>query len=211
MIKAVIFDRDGVLIDSEYTNVKAAELVFGEFGIELTEDEKRWIVGRHPLDYTIPLIKKYDFDFDKYRALQREKYHQVLELTPVFDKTIKLLKEIHKKGILIALCTSSNRVDSIKILERLGIKDLFTVLVTKEDYEKSKPNPEPYLVTAQKLGVKPTECLVVEDSEMGLKSALSAGMKCIVIFNEYTKGHDFSGALKVVGSADEIELEEIFN
>lgn len=211
MIKAVIFDRDGVLIDSEYTNVKAAELAFGEFGIQLTEDEKQWIVGRHPLDYTIPLMEKYDFDFDKYRALQREKYRQVLESTPVFEKTIELLKEIHRKGLLIALCTSSNRADSEKILEGIGIKKLFTELVTKEDYSKSKPDPEPYLLTAQRLGVKPEECLVIEDSEMGLKSALSAGMQCIVIYNEYTKGHDFSGALEVVSSADEINSEDIIS
>ncbi len=211
MIKAVIFDRDGVLIDSEYTNVKAAELTFGEFGIRLTEDEKKWVVGRHPSDYLIPLMKKYYFDYDKYREIQREKYHQVLKSTPVFEKTIRLVKEIHRKGLSIALCTSSNRPDSVKILEDIGIKNLFTAIVTKEDYSKRKPDPEPYLVTAQKLSIKPEECLVVEDSEVGLKSALNAGMKCIVIYNEYTKEHDFSGALEVVGSADEIRIEEIIN
>ena len=211
MIKAVIFDRDGVLIDSEYTNVKAAELAFGELGIWLTEDEKKWIVGRHPSDYLIPLMEKYDFDYDKYRELQREKYHQVLESTPVFEKTIKLVKEIHRKGLSIALCTSSNRTDSVKILEDIGIKNLFTAIVTKEDYSKRKPDPEPYLITAQKLGIRPEDCLVIEDSEIGLKSASSAGMKCIIIYNEYTKGHDFSGALDVVGSADEIRLEEIIS
>jgi len=75
MIKAVIFDRDGVLIDSEFTNVKAAELAFQEFGITLTPEEKDWVVGRHPDDYLIPLMEKYDINYEKYRELQKKILH----------------------------------------------------------------------------------------------------------------------------------------
>lgn len=209
MIEAVIFDRDGVLVDSEYTNIKAAELSFAELGIELTEDEKKWIVGRHQLDYLIPFKQKYHFSEEKFIELQRKNYYEVLESTPVIEKTIELLKKLHRRKIPIALCTSSGREGSEKLLSKLNIKDLFTLLVTKEDYSKRKPDPDPYQITAKKLGLKPDECLVIEDSEVGLKSALAAGMKCIVIYNKYTEEHDFSGALKIVGSADEIELSEL--
>lgn len=209
MIKAIIFDRDGVLIDSEFTNVKAAELAFSEFGIILTQQEKDWIVGRHPDEYLIPLKEKYDIDYGKYREFQRKYYIEIFESTPLFEETIKLLKAIYDKGIALALCTSSNRELTIHLLERIGIQDLFQVLVTKGDYSKRKPDPEPYIVTAGKLGVKPEDCLVIEDSDVGLKSAIGAGMKCIIIYNEYTKNQDFTGAFKVVNSADKIDLEEV--
>ena len=211
MTKAVIFDRDGVLIDSEYTNVKSADLAFGEMGIELTEHEKELIVGRHPADYSIPLMKKYDFNYEEFREIQREKYIQILESTPVFEQTVNFAKQIHRRGIPVAICTSSNRTLTDNILEDIGIKNLFSTIVTKEDYSKRKPDPEPYLTTAVKLGIDPKDCLVIEDSEIGLKSALNAGMKCIVIYNEYTKNHDFKGALKVVGTASELNLEEILD
>lgn len=209
MIKAVIFDRDGVLIDSEATNIKAAELAFGEFGIKLTQEEKDGIVGRHPDDYLIPFKEKYDIDYEKYRELQRKYYIEYFGSTPLFEGTINLLKEISSRGITLALCTSSNRELTFQLLERIGVRDLFQVVVAKGDYSKRKPDPEPYMVTAEKLGIKPEDCLVIEDSDVGLKSAIGAGMKCVVIYNEYTRNQDFTGAFKVVSSADIIDLEEL--
>ncbi len=209
MIKAVIFDRDGVLLDSEYTNIRAGELAFQELGITLTEEEKRSIVGRHPDDYAKPLIAKYGVDYDKFRELQRSNYFEVLESTPIFEKTIQLLRDIHAHGIAVALCTSSRIESTVPLLEKLGIRDLFQVLVGKEDYTNRKPDPEPYQVTAKKLGVNPADCLVIEDSEVGMRSALGAGMRCIVIFNDHTKDHDFSGAWRIVDSAAALDLSEI--
>ena len=212
MIKAVIFDRDGVLIDSEFTNVKAAELAFSEFGIALSQQEKDWIVGRHPDDYLIPLLEKYGIENDdKFRKLQSERYFKILDSTPFFEKAIDLLKELHDKKLVLGLCTSSDKETTFRLLEKKGIRDLFQEVVAKGDCSKRKPNPEPYLITAKKLGVQPDECLVIEDSDIGLKSALNAGMKCVIIFNEYTKNQNFTGAFKVVGSADEIELEEVIS
>jgi len=122
-----------------------------------------------------------------------------------------LLQAIHKRGLPVALCTSSSRIASIKLLEKLGIEDLFTLVVGKEDYTYRKPDPEPYQVTAQKLGIAPKDCLVIEDSEVGLKSAVAAGMQCIVIYNDHTKEHNFSGAVRVVSSAAELDLNEILS
>ena len=211
MIKAVIFDRDGVLVDSEYTNIRAGELAFQDLGVILTDEEKKSIVGHHVDVYSKPLLEKYGIAYDTFRPLQRTHYYELLESTPVFEHTIQLLKDIHARGIPVALCTSARIESSLELLERLGIKDLFRVLVGSEDYSKRKPDPEPYLATAKKLGVNPADCLVIEDSEVGLKSALNAGMSCIVIFNDYTKDHDFTGAVRVVSTAAELDLDDITN
>ncbi len=209
MIKAVIFDRDGVLLDSEYANVRSGELAFGELGVTLTDTEKKSIVGRHPEEYTQPILMKHNLSYDKLEKLLRDRYYELFESTPVFEETIQMLKDIHAAGITLALCTSAAKGSTVRLLEGLGIKDLFQEIVTKEDYSRRKPDPEPYLVTAQKLGIAPQDCLVIEDSEVGLKAALGAGMKCIVIFNAYTKEHDFNGAQQVVDSASKLNLSEI--
>lgn len=142
-------------------------------------------------------------------SFKKKYYIEIFESTPLFGKTIKFLKTIHSKGIILALCTSSNRELTTQLLERIGIQDLFQEIVAKGDYSKRKPDPEPYLVAASKLSIAPGDCLVVEDSDVGLKSALNAGMKCIIIFNKYTKKQNFTGALRVVSSADKLNFDEI--
>lgn len=210
MYKAVIFDRDGVLLDSEYTNIKAGELAFSELGITITEDEKKSIVGRHPAEYALPILEKYHLPHEEFTPLQRNYYYKILKETPIFEKTIQMLKDMYARGLTLALCTSSSKAGTLDLLEGIGIRGLFKEIVTKEDYSKRKPDPEPYLVTAKKLGNEPSECLVIEDSEVGLKSALNAGMNCVIIYNQYTKDHNFSGAKLVVDSADKIDLDKLF-
>lgn len=90
MIKAVIFDRDGVLLDSEYTNIRAGELAFAEFGVRLTDDEKKSIVGHHPESYAPSILQKHGLDYAAFKPLQGKHYNEVLEHTPVFEKTIQL-------------------------------------------------------------------------------------------------------------------------
>ncbi len=211
MIKAVIFDKDGVLHDSEYANIRAGELAFEQLSAQLTKEERNSIVGRHVDDYAPPLLKKYKLDYDEMRQLQKKLYYELVESTPVFEKTIAMLKNIHAKGVTVALCTSAAKENTMRLLDDLKITNLFQEIVTKNDYSKRKPDPEPYITTAQKLGLEPQECLVVEDSEVGMQAALAAGMRCIVIFNDYTKDHNFAGATQVVDSADKLDVSKILS
>lgn len=209
MIKAVIFDRDGVIIDSESVHVNSFVSTYNEMGIDVSKGEMNHIAGKHPEDHVPPIIENYDVSYDDVRNIQRVKYLSMINSAKFFNDTIKILKKIHKLGLPIALTTTASLKTTSPILKKAKIIDLFKVIVTEEDYKKRKPDPEPYLVTARKLGVKPSECLVFEDSNSGLKSAKAAGMKCIIIYNEYTKNQDFSIADMVVGSAKEINLSEI--
>jgi HAD superfamily hydrolase (TIGR01509 family) len=213
MIKAVIFDKDGVLIDSEDTHGRSMEYAFRDYGVELSADDKKLIVGRSPLDYLPKLAQQYNLTsetMDELRAAQKEHFYELLKSTPVFHKTIALLKALRGMGIPVALCTSGSKENARATLELIGAQGYFQVITTREDTQKRKPDPDPYLVTAAKLGIDPGDCLVIEDSETGLRSALNAGMKCIVIYNNYTQDHDFTGALAVVESADKINVKELF-
>jgi HAD superfamily hydrolase (TIGR01509 family) len=209
MIQAVIFDRDGVLIDSEFTNVAAAAHSFQQLGIPITEKEKTQVVGRHPDDYLPYFQEKYDVEYEEFRKLQREVYATILATTPLFPATVQLVRQLHRQRVRLGLCTSSSEESTKALLQRIGIADLFEVVVTKKDYVRRKPDPEPYLVTAKKLFIHPKDCLVIEDSRVGLESALNAGMTCVIITNRYTKDQDFTGALKVVESADQLDVDAI--
>jgi len=120
--------------------------------------------------------------------------------------------KLKKQNYKIALTTSSDLKTTKMLLKRIKkLNDYIDVIITRENYKKSKPNPEPYLVTAKKLKVKPNECVVVEDSLPGLKSAKSAGMKCIVIPTGLTKKQNFKEADLIVKSAKDINLEKFLN
>lgn len=208
---AFIFDRDGVILDSEKANLNSGVNAFKALGINLTEEEKKHIIARYPDDYIKYYQDKYEFSYEKFRELQILEYYELLKITPIFYNTINFIKTLKQKKIKLALTTSSNIISTEKVLIRTGLEDIFDVIVTYEDCSKRKPDPEPYLITAEKLGIDPFYCVVVEDSEIGLISAKKAGMRCIIIPNEYTKDQDFKKADLVVDSAEGIDTHPFFN
>jgi HAD superfamily hydrolase (TIGR01509 family) len=210
-MKAVIFDRDGVILDSESININSAVKAFQELGIAIKEEEKDWIVGRHPDDYKKLFLKKYDFSYEEFRKIQRKTYYELLESTPLFDETILLIRRLHKLKIPLALTTSSGLKSTLQVLKNANLENVFTIIVTYEDYKKRKPNPESYEITAKKLKLNPEDCVVIEDSSVGIEAAKNAGMKCIAIPNEYTKNQDFSKADLIVDSAKKIDIELLNN
>lgn len=206
-MKAVIFDRDGVILDSESTNIESVVKAFLELGIKIKDEEKEWIIARHPADFKEDFLKHYDFSYEDFIKIQKRIYHELLESTPLFQRTVSLIKELHKLGITLALTTSSGPDSTKKVLKKSGLENVFKVIITNDYYEKKKPDPEPYRVTAEKLSLEPQDCVVVEDSQVGVESARSAGMKVIAVPNEYTKNQDFSKANIIVDSANDINME----
>jgi HAD superfamily hydrolase (TIGR01509 family) len=197
--KAIIFDRDGIIINSEPINLSSAIKAFKKQGIEITEDEKKIIIGTHPRDYQDIFEKKYpDLDFTEYREYKRKLYVKGQKTAPLFAETIKLIKKLYQQKTPLALVTSSSGTGTLDILKRAGIDNLFKTIVTFEDCEKRKPAPDCYLIAAKKLGLKPSDCLVFEDTQIGLEAAKQAGMTCYVIPTQTTKNQDFSKADKVI-------------
>jgi beta-phosphoglucomutase-like phosphatase (HAD superfamily) len=116
---------------------------------------------------------------------------------------------LKKAGFRLALASSSN-FDHIQIvLKKLNLEDCFEVILSGDHVEKGKPNPEIYQKTAQKLRVRPEQCLVLEDTQTGVSAAKGAKMKCIAVPNQYTKGQDFSKADVRVKSLLDISIKII--
>lgn len=169
------------------------------------------MVAKHPADYQNYFQDQYDFSYPEFRKLQGEEYYKQLENLELIMPAVKLIKDLQAKKITLALTTSSSARSTKIVLDEADLNNVFQEVVTNSDYEKRKPNPEPYLVTAKKLGISPAECVVVEDSGVGLEAAKAAGMKCLAIPNEYTRDHNFSKADLVVNSASEVTLEVLNN
>lgn len=210
--KSVIFDRDGVIINTEGVVIDSIRKAFKTFGFELQEEDIPQIIGRSSMVYTEYFLKKWTFDVDEYRKLQRDLFYKNIDSAPYFPDTIELIKTLHKKQIPIAVTTSAGKEGTFQILTTAGIKDFFNAVITREDCKNLKPDPEPYLLTSEKLNIAPEFCVVIEDTALGVEAAKKAGMKCIAIPNEYTKDQDFSMADAVVESANEVEaLLEFIN
>ncbi len=211
MFKAVIFDRDGVILDSESVHINSTIYAFNKLGISLNEEDIDELIGKHPEDYKIYFLKKYSFSYEEFRKIQKEKYYNLLESTPFFDRIINLIKKLHSMNIPLAITTSGSKKSTIQILQKAGLEKVFAELVTFEDYTFRKPNPEPYLVTAKKLNVKPQDCLVFEDSSVGIEAAKRAEMRCIALPNEYTKKQDFSKADKIIWPNEKVDIHLLEN
>jgi len=206
-MQAVIFDRDGVIVNSEICNVNSVTDAFKRLGIDISAADKKYIVAKHPGDYQKYFQDQYDFFYDEFRKFQSEEYYKQLENLEIIKPAVNLINDLHAKGVTLALTTSSSMKSTKIVLDKTGLNNIFKEIVTTDDCPNRKPNPEPYLVTAKKLGVEPAECVVIEDSGVGLEAAKAAGMKCIAIPNEYTRDHDFSQADLVFKSASEVTLE----
>lgn len=200
MIKAVFWDNDGVLVDTERLYFQATAEVLRKAGIDLTEDLFRRISlteGRSAFD----LAKEEGLDDGLIEDLQQERNELYTALlargVPVMEGVRETLARLFGR-FLMAVVTSCRRPHFEVMHRRTGLLDFFDFVLVREDYGRSKPDAEPYLAALSRSGLSPDECLVVEDSPRGLAAARAAGIRCLVIPNELTRGSDFAGAWRVL-------------
>lgn len=203
--KAVIFDRDGVIINTEGIVINSIRKAFAQLGFTVQDEDIQQTIGRSSRVYKDYFLKKWDFSYDEYRDLQKDLFYKNLDSAPFFDEIITLIKRLYSQKVPLAVTTSAGRDGTILILKKAGVEEMVKVVVSKEDCENLKPHPEPYILTAKKLGVLPEFCVAIEDTALGVESAKNAGIMCIAIPNEHTKDQDFSQADLVLQSAKEVE------
>ena len=184
--QAVIFDLDGVLVDSEGLHVDAWKTLFARHGIEVTDQEYRDAVGMLDADWIAGLFGRRGQQTDPawWQAAKRRVYRGILAANVrLFPGVDVLVRALHAAGLRLAVASSSWRENIHTVLDAAGLAHCFAVLTGKEDVRRHKPHPEPYLRTARALAVPPAACTVVEDSEIGIEAARRAGMRCIAIPN----------------------------
>jgi HAD superfamily hydrolase (TIGR01509 family) len=213
MPAGVIFDFDGVVIDSEGLWKRAACEILAEFGHTVSDQEYAlgWIAhGQGPE----AAVEKYKLPMTA--AEFRERRAPIIERLVVNDAELipgaRAALERLSARYPVALATNSAATIVGPVLDKYGLRPLFKDLVTRERYAKAKPEPDAFLAAAAAIGVAPAQCVVIEDAERGVLAAKRAGTKCVAVPNQWTQWLDFSQADRVLSSLDDVScalIEEL--
>jgi HAD superfamily hydrolase (TIGR01509 family) len=181
---AVVFDMDGTLLDTEMVFKQIVWEVAGNLGFAMTDDVHGRMVGSSHETTNRLLVEAYGaaFPYEIFDAECRRIMHgRMAEAVPVKPGVPELLAELKARRIPMAVATSSRAPHALTHLGTAGLLDLFQAVVTRDDVVRPKPHPEPYLTAARLLGVKPGDCLAVEDSSSGVRAAHDAGMQTVMV------------------------------
>jgi len=205
-LDAILFDNDGVLVDTEPLFLRATRELLATVGIAVDAEVYRQVClvrGASVFD----LAAERGLAADEILALRERRDARYAELidagVDVLPGVRATLAGLHGRRPL-AIVTSSGREHFAQIHRRTQLLGHFELVLTDGDYARHKPHPDPYLAAAARLGVRPERCLVLEDTERGLAAAVAAGMRCIAIPHALSRGSDFGRAERVLGSMEEL-------
>jgi beta-phosphoglucomutase family hydrolase len=205
---------DGVLTDNKEQDFTAWKRDFADFGLDLNMDGYRAFTGMKGEEIVKKYIKQ-DASEEEATSLTRRKEEYFIEeikktkIEPT-KGVVRFLNDLKNNNIKMGIGTAAMEFKAYTILEELGIKDFFKVLVSAEKVKKGKPDPETYLKVAEYLGLKPEECIVIEDAPNGIAAAKNGGIKCIAIATTHEKS-ELGQADRIIDSFDELVVAELIN
>ena len=208
--KAAIFDLDGVIVNTVPLHFKAWHRMFKEYGKEITfEDYKQKVDGIPRVAGAKAILTELtEEEIIKAGDKKQNYFLEYLEKEgiPIYDTTVDLVKVLKKSALKMAVISSSK--NCLSILKKTNLDHLFDVIITGNDVTKGKPDPQAFFMAAEKVSVKPAECVVFEDAVLGVEAAKRAGMKCIGI-DRYDKPERLNKADLVVSDLGETDLEKV--
>jgi HAD superfamily hydrolase (TIGR01509 family) len=205
MKKFVLFDHDGVLVDTEEWYFRAGARALAEVGVHLDRDQYVRDMARGAGTWVQARAAGIDEPtLDKLRDSRDTYYQEYLRTKPIeIDGVIEVLEALSGR-VRMAIVTTSKRADFELIHEGREIRQYMDFVLVRDDYTRAKPDPEPYLTALDRFGGAPDETLVVEDSSRGLRSAVAAGIDCVVVHNAFTASQDFTQARQRIRTLAEL-------
>jgi len=205
LLKAVLFDHDGTLVDSEGAHWKIWQEVLQQHRIGLTESDYKAhyagiptpanaqaLVARHALDVSPTALAQQKNDATR-RYLGRTAF-------PLMPHALQAIDAFHRQGAKLAVVTGAGPDGIQATLHAYGLAERFSTIVTGDDVRNSKPAPDCYLLALKKLGLQAEECIALEDTEHGVRAAAAAGIACCGVKNAFSETHDFSLAAETFGN-----------
>ena len=214
MLKAVLFDMDGVIVDSEPLHKKAYYKMFNDVEIDVSERLFESFTGQS----TLKICKTLCHDFSLSNSpedlvnLKRKHFKYIFENDTDFkliDGVLDLIKDYIKNDLILVLASSASMVTINNIFKRFNLDKYFTTKLSGADLHASKPHPEIFIKAAQTSGFKKDECIVIEDSTNGVKAAKAAGIYCIGFDSIHSKNQDYSKADLIVKDLSLIKYDKI--
>jgi HAD superfamily hydrolase (TIGR01509 family) len=206
-VRAVIFDMDGVIVDSEPYSMQALIDTLRLYGIEPTEGDVQRSYGRKIGDDFVDYFARYGVTADVNIAIAHKEaryYHLAVGHLHPFPGVMSLLTRLRDRGYRLALASSGDRIKVAFGMQALKLTGTFEAVVSGDDVAHSKPDPEIYVTAAQRLGVAPIECVAIEDAPAGVEAAKRAGMNCIAVTNSVPREQLQRADLIVASLADDL-------
>ncbi|MDM5156403.1 HAD family hydrolase [Bacillus sp. DX1.1] len=210
-MKAIIFDFDGLIVDTETIWFQAFQEVVREYGGDLPLEEFAKCIGT--TDEVLYTYIEQQLKENFHKEVLEEKvsimHREKMKMPVARDGVKEYLEEAKSLNLKIGLASSSSREWVVGFLQDLGIREYFEVIKTKEDVEKVKPDPALYKAAILELGIESSEAVVFEDSVNGAKAAIAAGLKCVIVPNDVTKALVFENHHLRLESMKEKSLKEV--
>ncbi len=214
MLKAVLFDMDGVIVDTEPLHRKAYFKMFDEVQIKVDQQLYESFTGQS----TLNICKRLVVDFhlqqlpEELVKLKRKHFKYLFEHDKelaLIDGVLALIKDYYAHGLELVVASSASMPNINRIFERFDLNPYFSGKFSGADLKQSKPHPEIFIKASESTGFKKSECMVIEDSTNGLKAAKAAGIFCVGYNSKNSKGQDYDLANMVVSSFEEIAYVKI--
>ena len=214
MIQTVIFDMDGVIVDTEPVHHYAYYQHFSQLNIEVTDEHYQSLTGNSTRNVFQKLKDHFDLDHEVEHLIQtkRSLFNDAFDTKEdlhLIEGVEDLIKDLHQNGMELIVASSASKVTIDRVFKRFNLYPYFSHIVSGEDFPKSKPHPAIFEHAAS-LSINPkSQCVVIEDSTNGIQAAHAAGIYCIGYQSVNSKGQDYSLANKVISHFNEIDAEII--
>ncbi len=210
MLRAVIFDMDGVIVDSEPVHMEAERQTLSPYGIFLSDADLQNYMGRSTRYLLQDVVEKFDLNvtadelYPKHMCRLRRLYRESVDAIP---GALALIDELKKQEIDLALASSSDKSLIDSVVDKFHLASSFHTIVSGEEVVRTKPDPEIFLETLNRLHRHPQECVVIEDSCAGVRASRAAGIPCVGFLSPHSGNQDLSEATAVVESLNIINAE----
>jgi beta-phosphoglucomutase len=214
MLKGVLFDMDGVIVDTEPLHHKAYYLMFDEVGIDVSPELYQSFTGQSTLNICKRLCDHFSLS-EKPKTLvqlKRKYFKYIFENDPslqLIDGVLDIIKEYYEKELKLVLASSASMMTINNIFDRFDLNQYFIAKFSGADLKQSKPHPEIFEKAAGATGYERSECMVIEDSTNGIKAANAAGIFCVGYDSIHSKNQDYTIADMVISDFSEIQYDKI--
>lgn len=213
MIRALIFDFDGTIIDTETAWYVAFRDAYQEYGVELTLEQYSQCIGTslryfNPYEYLVTELHL-PINLEEFRKSVRTRHADLMEKETMRPGILQFIKLAKENGLKLGLASSSERAWVSPFLDRLQLRNEFACIRTADDVKHVKPHPELYLQSLACLDVAPQEAIAIEDSPNGSRAAIAAGLRCLVIPNSITRLLEFESGLEMYSSLANVDFQEL--